>query len=113
MSSASTRKDDRKPKDAVDLARAKRVVRPRKGRERVSLRSVREVMGKTQADVARAIGTDQGEVSRIERRGDVRLSTLRRYAEAVGARLEIAMVFEATGDRALIEQPDPDADPIR
>jgi hypothetical protein len=59
------------------------------------------------------MGTDQGEVSRIERRGDVQVSTLRRYAEAVGARLELALVFDKTGSRALIEEPDPTTEPVR
>jgi helix-turn-helix protein len=112
MSNAPTRKKDRDSTPPVDLARAKRVVRPRKGRERVSLRTVREGMGKTQGEVARAMGTDQGEVSRIERRGDVQVSTLRRYAAAVGARLELAFVFEKTGNRALVEEPDATAEPV-
>jgi hypothetical protein len=113
MSNASTRKKEPEPKPTVDFARAKRVARTRKGQERVSLRTIREAAGKTQADVARALGTDQGEISRIERRGDVRLSTMRRYAEAVGARLEVAFVFEATGNRALVEELDPGAEPVR
>jgi hypothetical protein len=112
MSNASTHKKDRDSAPTVDLTRAKRVVRPRKGQERVSLRTVREAAGKKQGDIADAIGTNQGEVSRIERRGDVRLSTLRRYAEALGAHLELAFVFE-TGARVLIEEPDPNAEPVR
>jgi len=83
----------------------KRVTRPRKGTERVSLRTVREGMGKTQAEMARALDTDQGEVSRIERRPDVMLSTLRRYAEALGLRCEVAFVFD-DGRRALIAEPE-------
>jgi len=33
-------------------------------------------------------------VSRIEREADVRLSTLARYAEAVGGRLHVEVVFD-------------------
>ena len=83
----------------------KRVTRPRKGTERVSLRTVREGMGKTQAEMALTLDTDQGEVSRIERRPDVMLSTLRRYAEALGLRCEVAFVFD-DGRRALIAAPE-------
>jgi transcriptional regulator with XRE-family HTH domain len=83
----------------------RRVTRPRKGAERVSLRSVREALGKTQAEMARALETDQGEVSRIERRPDVMLSTLRRYAEALGLRCELTFVF-ANGRRVLIAEPE-------
>lgn len=101
----------------ADYAKAfregRRVVRPLKGKAPLPLALLRRGMGKTQADIAEALGTDQGEISRIERRGDVRLSTLRRYAEAVGARLELTFVFEKTGSRAVIEAPEPDAEPVR
>jgi len=86
---------------------AKRVTRPRKGSERVTLRSVREAMGKTQTDVARALDTDQGEVSRIERRPDVFVSTIRRYAEALGARCDVVLTF-SDGRRVLIAEPEPE-----
>jgi hypothetical protein len=43
--------------------------------------------------MAELLETNQGEVSRIERRQDLMLSTMRRYAEALGARCEIAFVF--------------------
>jgi DNA-binding XRE family transcriptional regulator len=69
------------------------------GAKPMTLRGVRQAMGKTQAQVAVALGTDQGEISRIERREDVRLSTLRRYAEVVGARCEVVFVFDGTGER--------------
>src|ERR1700722_20276312 len=97
MSNASTkRKPERDSTRELDLKRPglKRVTRARKGAERVSLRSVREAVGKTQIDMARALGTDQGEVSRIERRPDVMISTLRKYAAALGARCDVRFVFE-------------------
>jgi transcriptional regulator with XRE-family HTH domain len=90
----------------LDVSRPglKRVARARKGLERVTLRTVREALGKTQIDVARALETDQGEVSRIERRPDVMISTLRKYAAALGARCEIAFVFK-DGRHVLIAEP--------
>ena len=87
---------------AVDFALAKRVRRARKGSERVSLRTAREAMGMTQAEMAHALGTDQGEVSRIERRPHVRFSTLCKYAEALGARCDVAFVFP-DGRHLLVE----------
>jgi uncharacterized DUF497 family protein/DNA-binding XRE family transcriptional regulator len=105
MSNASTtrkRESESGTVTAVDFSRAKRIRRPRKGSERVSLRSAREAMGMTQAEMARAIGTDQGEVSRIERRPHVRFSTLRKYAEALGARCDVAFVFP-DGRHLLVE----------
>ncbi|WP_315584117.1 helix-turn-helix transcriptional regulator [Actinomyces viscosus] len=48
--------------------------------------AVRERSGMTQADVARAMGTSQASVSRFESgHADAHLSTVRRYAKAVGA----------------------------
>ena len=96
MSSASTKRAESGPK---------RVTRARKGAERVALRTVREGLGKTQSDVARALDTDQGEISRIERRSDLLVSTLHRYAEALGARCEVALVFP-DGRRVLVAQPE-------
>jgi len=62
----------------------------------MDLRAIRELVGKTQADVAAVTQMDQSEVSRLERRQDVRLSTLRRFVEALGGELEI---FAAFGDK--------------
>ena len=73
---------------------------------RASLRSIREEMGKTQVDVARVLETNQGEVSRIERRQDLMLSTIRRYARALGARCEVAFVFRS-GKRVRVVDPQP------
>jgi DNA-binding XRE family transcriptional regulator len=108
MSNASTKRA-RDTGAELDLRRRglRRVTRARKGSERVSLRSVREAVGMTQIDVASALGTDQGEVSRIERRPDVMVSTVRKYAAALGARCDVAFVFP-DGRRVLIVERAPD-----
>ncbi|AKU97017.1 Cro-like protein [Labilithrix luteola] len=59
----------------------------------VELRELREIAGKTQVDLAEASGFQQAEVSRIERREDHMLSTLRRYVEALGGELEVVAVI--------------------
>src|SRR5208283_2347112 len=56
------------------------------------LRAMREAAGKTQVEVGAAPGSDQAEMSKLERRPDMMLSTLRRYAEALGARCEARTV---------------------
>ncbi|MBF0696953.1 helix-turn-helix domain-containing protein [Actinomyces bowdenii] len=59
--------------------------------------AVRERYGMTQADVARAMGTNQASISRFESgHSDAHLSTVRRYAKAVGAliRHEVTAVNE-------------------
>jgi len=71
----------------------------RKARREVllmSMRELRELSGKTQAEVAKVAEMTQGELSRAERRDDHLLSTLRRYVEALGGELEVEAVF---GDR--------------
>ncbi len=58
-----------------------------------SLKDLRRAFHKTQAEVARALEADQSEVSRIERRTDVFVSTLRDYVRALGGELEIHAVL--------------------
>lgn len=54
------------------------------------LQVAREQAGMTQQQVAERMGTQKSAISRLENNaGDVRLSTLQRYAEAVGRRLVI------------------------
>ena len=54
------------------------------------LRKAREM---TQAKLAETLGVNQGEISKIEHRADLYLSTLAEYVEALGGRLEIRAVF--------------------
>jgi len=58
----------------------------------VVLRQARESAGLTQEEVARRLQTQKSAISRIENHADdVRLSTLRKYAEAIGAPLQIKL----------------------
>jgi ribosome-binding protein aMBF1 (putative translation factor) len=58
----------------------------------VILRQAREAAGLTQDEVAQKLQTKKSAISRIENHADdVRLSTLRRYANAVGASLHICL----------------------
>jgi HTH-type transcriptional regulator/antitoxin HipB len=58
----------------------------------VILRQARESAGLTQEELARRLKTKKSSISRIENHADdVRLSTLRRYADAVGASLQIRL----------------------
>ncbi len=55
----------------------------------------RRAAGLSQAEVAGRMGTSQPAVARVEAGAvDVRLSTLQRYAEAVGRRLEVRLKAE-------------------
>jgi len=55
----------------------------------VSLRSFRESLGKTQGDVARGAGMTQPQLSRVEKRRDHLVSTLRRYVRAMGGDVDV------------------------
>ena len=55
----------------------------------MTLRELRELSGKTQEEVAELASTTQAQLSRIESREDHRLSTIRRYVEALGGELEV------------------------
>lgn len=56
-----------------------------------ALRRLRLDAGLTQTQIAAALGMTQPEVSKLERRPDVRLSTLRSYVGAVGGRLALVV----------------------
>lgn len=58
----------------------------------LTLRELRLDLELTQQQVADAADMTQSELSRLEKRGDHRLSTLRRYVEALGGKLEITVV---------------------
>ncbi len=54
---------------------------------------LRRQLNLTQEALAEALGTSQASVSKLERRSDLYLSTLRRYVEALGGELEITARF--------------------
>lgn len=58
-----------------------------------ALTAIREERGVTQAEVAEAWETTQSNVSRFEHAQDTYLSSLMRYAAALGGRLELRVVF--------------------
>ena len=62
----------------------------------LTMRTLREAVGKTQGDVASESQIDQADVSRLEGRtdfDDCQVSTLRRYLEALGGNLELVAAF--------------------
>jgi hypothetical protein len=73
------------------IARVKERARARV--EELTLQELRQGLNLTQVDAARAAEMTQSELSRLESRGDHRISTLRRYVEALGGRLEVSAVF--------------------
>jgi hypothetical protein len=66
--------------------------------ESVLLRELRGLVGVTQEELAGKLGVQQAAVSRLERRDDITLSSLRRFVVALGGDLEIS-VRTPTGGR--------------
>lgn len=62
--------------------------------EEIHLYELRHAAAVSQAELAGRLDVTQGAVSKLEHSDDVRVSTLRQYLEALGARLELVAVFE-------------------
>jgi len=60
---------------------------------RLSLFQLREARNLTQTSLAQVLQVNQGAVSKLERRTDMYVSTLRSYLRAMGAELKIKAVF--------------------
>ena len=67
----------------------------------LTLRTLRDAVGKTQVDIAKQSQIDQADVSRLESRSDFedcQVATLRRYVQALGGSLELVAQF---GDKRI------------
>ena len=62
----------------------------------------RRSAGLTQSELAERMGTSQGQITRFESGADTRLSTVARYAAAVGMKVEwnLAPLANATGRKS-------------
>ena len=65
--------------------------------EEMTLRELRHAQKLTQARMARTLGISQDSVSRLEKRSDLLLSTLRKTIEAMGGRLSLVVEFPGRG----------------
>lgn len=74
-------------------ARAASAVEYRSLVEQMSLHQLRKARELTQAKIAEELRMGQGDVSKLERRTDMYVSTLASYLQAVGADLEIRAIF--------------------
>ena len=80
--------------DAMPVERQQKVAdRVRQNLASMPLEEIRKARQMTQSKLAETLGVNQGEVSKIEHRTDVYLSTLAGYVEALGGKLEIRAVF--------------------
>ncbi len=67
-----------------------------------TLRRLREARALTQSTIADLLGMDQSEVSRLERRSDMLLSTLKRFVQATGGELHVVVQYPDSGPVELL-----------
>ncbi len=67
----------------------------------MKLGELRKARRLSQAQIAASLGLSQGDVSKMERRAELYVSTLRRFIEAAGGELEIIAKFPDTAPIAL------------
>lgn len=74
-------------------AQARSAARAEAMRVAMQLQDLRRARQATQVEVARAMNVDQAAVSKLERRDDMYVSTLRQYVEALGGELKLVASF--------------------
>ena len=67
-----------------------------------TLADIRKAVGKTQTEVAKQLGIKQHAVSQLEKRSDTYVSTLRRFLQSLGMKLELSVVAK---DGARVDLP--------
>lgn len=84
----------RKLVEAMPQARRKKIeTRFQESLASMPLDGLRRAQEMTQLQLGEALGVHQSEVSKIEHRSDICVSTLFEYVEALGGHLEIRAVF--------------------
>jgi transcriptional regulator with XRE-family HTH domain len=58
----------------------------------IDLTALRRTVGVTQVELATALGTSQGQISRIERQSDMLVSTLIAYLTALGVEASLVVL---------------------
>jgi len=92
---------------AVDLVRTARNAgtnddgRDTRPRSKMTLRTLRQGVGRTQGEIARRVSMTQPQLSRVEARRDHLTSTLRRYIQALGGEMEV--VARVGGTRVILK----------
>ena len=76
---------------ALPLTRRKKI--QQRTMELATLKDLRKAAEQTQADMATSLGVGQDTISRLEKRSDMLLSTLRHYVESMGGKLQLVAQF--------------------
>jgi transcriptional regulator with XRE-family HTH domain len=73
--------------------RAKAAIRTQELLAELLLSEVRKLAGKSQQQVAHALGIKQPSLSKLEKQSDMQISTLRKIVKALGGELEVLARF--------------------
>ena len=73
--------------------------------EETTLQELRKAHRKTPTQLARKLHMTQGQISRLEQRSDLLLSTLRRFVEGMGGQLSLIAEFPARNPVRLLASP--------
>jgi DNA-binding XRE family transcriptional regulator len=80
--------------ESMPTERQQRIARRvRESLASMPLEEIRKARQMTQVKLAETLGVNQGEISKIEHRTDIYISTLAGYVEALGGKLEIRAIF--------------------
>ena len=74
-------------------ARARAQAKAERMERELALDELREAMRLTQEALAERLHVNQAAISKVERRADMMISTLRKYIEAMGGQLEIRAIM--------------------
>ena len=73
--------------------RARNIARAKEELTKMPLHQLRNAREMTQTRLAEVLEMDQGNISKLEKRTDMYLSTLRSYIEAMGGKLRLVVEF--------------------
>ncbi len=76
---------------ALSPTRSKKI--QQRAMELATLKDLRKAAEQTQANMAASLGVGQDTISRLEKRSDMLLSTLRHYVESMGGKLQLVAQF--------------------
>ena len=77
----------------ASLPRARQERIEARAMELATLKDLRQAAKQTQEQLAASLGVGQDTISRLEKRSDMLLSTLRHYVESMGGKLELVAQF--------------------
>jgi transcriptional regulator with XRE-family HTH domain len=89
--------DDLVARTTTPAIRSRAELRTRQLLAQMLLKEVRQLAGKSQTELARALGVKQPSLSKLEQQEDMQVSTLKKIVEALGGNVRIIAEFPNGG----------------